>query len=68
MLAAVLLSLSCASDFPSATVTIETAHGRERGTILSRCPLTRDGNFNRLILLMQKPVAAAEIPAIPEVK
>lgn len=65
---ATLLFLACATESPSAQVTIQTPTRIEHGTVIAQCPLTANGNYDRLVKLMQKPVQASEVPQIPEVK
>lgn len=56
MFAALLISfINCAADSPSAQITIKTPTHVERGTILSPCELTIEGNYQRLVRLMGRP-------------
>ncbi len=68
MLAALILSLACAADSPSAQITIQTPTHVEHGTVLAQCPLTVEANYERLVKLMSKPVEVSEVQPIPGVK
>lgn len=72
MFTALIISVACAANSPSATVTIKTQTRVEHGTILEPCMLTIEGNYQRLVRLMGRPddeqVSVVEVPPIPRAK
>ena len=74
MLAALLISIQCAGESPSkridATVSDKGHIIQIHGTVLAPCALTLEGNYDRLIRLMDKPddhpISVIEIPPIPK--